>query len=104
MALTPKSWHLNAYTNGTFTTIATGGTNGSVIKALAIANGANAAVVSLRIVTSADVVKSILITGETLVANASYKADLPVITLAATDKLQVAASLAGASFTAFGAE
>jgi hypothetical protein len=103
MALTAKSWRLNSYTVGTFTTLVTA-VGAPVIKSIAVANGAGTPTISLRIVNASDVVQSILLTGETLAANASYVCDLPLIVLAAGEKLQVSASAAGASFTASGVE
>lgn len=105
MALTPKTWRLAAYTPDTYTDLLTATGAPVIVKSLLVTNtGSGSPTVRLRVTNAAGVEQAVIVAGETLAAGASYALDVGVLVLATGEKLQAAASLAGVSFTASGAQ
>lgn len=103
MAINPKQWALNSYTNSVWTDLVDA-TAETLIKNLVVSVGANQSEVAVRVVNDAGALVSMLVPGETLDTNRGYKLDLDLIVLETTQRLQVRSSAAGVNFSANGME
>lgn len=98
----PSNWTLNAYTANAWTDLVPAASTPVILKSLSIAVGSNAVGVSIRLANSSGS-RAMLVTSS-LAANTSYSMDIPALTLAAGDKLQVQVTASGVEFAAFGAQ
>jgi protein involved in polysaccharide export with SLBB domain len=100
--MTPNNWTLNSYTNSTWTDLLTASSD-TVIKAISIAGGSNAAEVKVRLANSGGTSLAVLVPSGSVAANSANEVEFLALTVKNGQKLQVWASASGVEFAAFGA-
>lgn len=102
-AASPKSWKLNTYTAATWTDLVVGTAAGESVKSINIANLAvSAAIIQIRVATSAGVAEATILPVTSFAAGISQVLNLDVLNLVASQKLQISVDVTGVEFYASG--
>lgn len=103
MAITTNSWHLNSYTNATWTDWVAPSGAVAVVKTAVLTNtSSSSTTVSIRVVDAASAVQSTLVHAATIPAGAAFSLDISMLSVPSGNKVQINAAVAGLSFTASG--
>ena len=102
MGLHVYSWNVNTYTISTWTTLLTATTD-TIVRAISIACGGNAATIQIQMVDATGALLSTIVPPSSLSINEGAAVDLQLISVLAGNKIQVMANVSGVTFSASGA-